>query len=54
MHYYALKQDGNNTFVMQVEDTDDGQFLTGISNPSERDMILDAYELAVDANPETE
>ena len=51
---YALlrsEQDGNNTFVMQVEDTDDGQFLTGISNPSERDMILDAYELAVDANP---
>ena len=54
---YALlrsEQDGNDTFVMQVENTDDGQFLTGISDPSERNMILDAYEIAVDANPETE
>jgi uncharacterized protein YrzB (UPF0473 family) len=48
------EQDGNNTFVMQVENTDDGQFLTGISDPSKRDMVLDAYEIAVDANPETE
>ncbi|NEU32420.1 DUF1292 domain-containing protein [bacterium LRH843] len=54
---YALlrsEQDGNDTFVMQVENTDDGQFLTGLSDPSERDMILDAYEIAVNANPETE
>jgi len=54
---YALlrsEQDGNNTFVMQVENTDDGQFLIGISDPSESDMILDAYEIALDANPETE
>jgi hypothetical protein len=54
---YALlrsERDGNDTFVMQVENTDDGQFLTGISDPSERHMILDAYEIAVDANPETE
>nr|WP_309100987.1 DUF1292 domain-containing protein [Fredinandcohnia onubensis] len=51
---YALlhsEQDQNNTFVMQVENTDDGQFLTGINDPSERDMVLDAYEIAVDANP---
>ncbi|MEH7237712.1 DUF1292 domain-containing protein [Bacillus sp. JJ1562] len=45
------EQDQNNTFVMQVENTDDGQFLTGISDPSERDMVLDAYEIAIDANP---
>lgn len=54
---YALlssEQDGSDTFVMQVENTDEGQFLTGISDPSERNMILDAYEIAVDANPETE
>ncbi|WP_010280732.1 DUF1292 domain-containing protein [Bacillus timonensis] len=51
---YALlrsEHDQNNTFVMQVENTDDGQFLAGISDPSERDMVLDAYEIAVDANP---
>ena len=54
---YALlcsEQDGKNTFVMQVENTDDGQFLTGISDPSERNMVLDAYEIAVDASLETE
>lgn len=45
------EQDQNNTFVMQVENTVDGQFLTGINDPSERDMVLDAYEIAVDANP---
>lgn len=45
------EQDQNNTFVMQVENTDGGQFLTGINDPSERDMVLDAYEIAVDANP---
>jgi hypothetical protein len=45
------EQDQNNTFVMQVENTDDGQFLKGINDPSERDMVLDAYEIAVDANP---
>lgn len=51
---YALlhsEQDQNNTFVMQVENTDDGQFLTGINDPTERDMVLYAYEIAVDANP---
>ncbi|THE09745.1 DUF1292 domain-containing protein [Bacillus timonensis] len=51
---YALlrsEQDQSNTFVMQVENTEDGQFLTGINDSSERDMVLDAYEIAVDANP---
>ncbi|WP_453995815.1 DUF1292 domain-containing protein [Bacillus nitroreducens] len=51
---YALLRseiDQNETFVMQVEDTEDGQYLTGIENPSEREMVLDAYEIAVDANP---
>ncbi|WP_077618433.1 DUF1292 domain-containing protein [Bacillus sinesaloumensis] len=45
------EQDQNNTFVMQVENTDNGQYLKGINDPSERDMVLDAYEIAVDANP---
>ncbi|MFZ0445255.1 MAG: DUF1292 domain-containing protein [Bacillus sp. (in: firmicutes)] len=48
------EQDGNNTFVMQVENTDDNQFLIGINDPSKLDMVLEAYEIAVDANPETE
>ncbi|MDR4885958.1 DUF1292 domain-containing protein [Fredinandcohnia sp. QZ13] len=51
---YALlrsEQDQNYTFVMQVENTEDGQFLTGINDSSEREMVLDAYEIAVDANP---
>ncbi|MEH7380228.1 DUF1292 domain-containing protein [Bacillus sp. JJ1533] len=45
------EQDENKTFVMEVENTDEGQFLTRISNTTERDMVLDAYEIAVDANP---
>jgi hypothetical protein len=54
---YALlssEKDGNDAFVMEVENTDEGQFLTGISDPSERNMVLDAYEIAVDASLETE
>ncbi|MFS0823199.1 DUF1292 domain-containing protein [Bacillus sp. 1P02SD] len=51
---YALlrsEQDQDHTIVMLVENTEDGQFLTGINDSSERDMVLDAYEIAVDANP---
>lgn len=41
----------NDLFVMKVEDDEDGQFLTKIKNPIEKNMILDAYEIAVAANP---
>ncbi|MFT4414296.1 DUF1292 domain-containing protein [Fredinandcohnia humi] len=51
---YALlrsDEDENETFVMQVENTKNGQYLVNVSDPSERNMVLDAYEIAVEANP---
>lgn len=51
---YALlrsEQNADDTFVMQVENTDEGQFLVGLYDNHERDMVLDAYEIAVQANP---
>jgi uncharacterized protein YrzB (UPF0473 family) len=50
-HSYALLSSNEDTILMRVEDEDDGQFLVGITDPDERDSILHAYEIAVDANP---
>lgn len=41
----------NDLYVMQVQDDEDGQFLVSIKDDREKDMVLDAYEIAVDANP---
>ncbi|WP_264191488.1 DUF1292 domain-containing protein [Metabacillus litoralis] len=51
---YALFQeseDFNHTFIMQVEDEEDGQYLVHINDFNKKNLILDAYEIAVDANP---
>ncbi|MFS0863759.1 DUF1292 domain-containing protein [Fredinandcohnia sp. 179-A 10B2 NHS] len=51
---YALlrsEQNAEDTFVMEVENSDEGQFLVGLYDNHERDMVLDAYEIAVQANP---
>jgi len=45
------KEDNSVTFVMQVKDELDGQYLFGIDDPTMTNMVLDAYEIAVDANP---
>ncbi|ARK30461.1 DUF1292 domain-containing protein [Halalkalibacter krulwichiae] len=50
-HSYALLTSNEETILMRVEDEEDGQYLVGITDPAERDSILDAYEIAVDANP---
>lgn len=50
-HSYALLSSNEDTILMRVEDEDDEQFLVGITDPVERDSILHAYEIAVDANP---
>ncbi|WP_318502771.1 DUF1292 domain-containing protein [Bacillus sp. T3] len=41
----------NDLFVMRVEDDEDGQVLTKVKNQKEKEMIFDAYEIAVSANP---
>jgi uncharacterized protein YrzB (UPF0473 family) len=51
---YALlrsKHDPNDAIVMQVENEKDRQYLIGIEDSHKKDMVLDAYEIAVDANP---
>jgi hypothetical protein len=45
-HSYALLTSNEETLLMRVE-----QYLVGISDPNERDSILQAYEIAVEANP---
>ncbi|MFC0560044.1 DUF1292 domain-containing protein [Halalkalibacter alkalisediminis] len=50
-HSYALLSSNEDTILMRVEDEADGQYLVGITDPEERDSILYAYEIAVDANP---
>ncbi|WP_332697519.1 DUF1292 domain-containing protein [Halalkalibacter lacteus] len=50
-HSYALLTSNEETILMRVEDNDDEQYLVGISDPNERDSILHAYEIAVEANP---
>ncbi|PLR98272.1 DUF1292 domain-containing protein [Bacillus sp. T33-2] len=48
---YALLRSEEETILMRVEDEGGEQFLVGIEDESERDSILDAYEIAVDAAP---
>ncbi len=51
---YALltpKEKIEDTYIMQVKDEEDGQYLIGINDPTKTSMVLDAYEIAVDANP---
>ncbi|WP_237562889.1 DUF1292 domain-containing protein [Bacillus dakarensis] len=51
---YALLRsayDQDDTFIMQVEEDENGQHLIGLDNADDKEMLLDAYEIAVDANP---
>lgn len=52
---YALlrsKHNQDDTIIMQVETDDENkQYLVGINNDEEKTNVLDAYEIAVDANP---
>lgn len=41
----------NDLFVMQIEDDEDGQVLTKIKDQQKREMVLDAYQIAVQCNP---
>ncbi|MEK1833493.1 DUF1292 domain-containing protein [Priestia megaterium] len=49
---YALLQSNGETLLMRVEEDDnDEQYLVGLTNPQERESILDAYQIAVEAAP---
>ncbi|AST93066.1 MULTISPECIES: DUF1292 domain-containing protein [Sutcliffiella] len=46
---YALLSDGKATVVMQVEEDRGEQYLVGIYSTEEKEAILDAYEIAMEA-----
>jgi uncharacterized protein YrzB (UPF0473 family) len=52
---YALlrsEHDQDDTIIMQVQTDDENkQYLVGINNHEEKTNVLDAYEIAIDANP---
>ncbi|MDE5414447.1 DUF1292 domain-containing protein [Alkalihalobacterium chitinilyticum] len=50
-HSYALLSSDDEIVLMRVEDHEGEQQLVGLSDPEERDAILSAYEIAVEANP---
>lgn len=45
---YALLKGKDETMVMKVEGEEGNQYLVGISDPLERNAILDAYQIAVE------
>ena len=48
---YALLQSNGEALLMRVEDEKGEQYLVGLTDPEERDSILDAYQIAVEATP---
>jgi uncharacterized protein YrzB (UPF0473 family) len=49
---YALLASEDETVLMRVEDDEEeGQYLVGITDSSEMETILSAYQIAVDAAP---
>ncbi|GAA4702516.1 DUF1292 domain-containing protein [Brevibacillus fulvus] len=50
-HWYALLRSEDDMILMRVVNDGDEQYLEGIEDPDEAAAILDAYELAVEAEP---
>jgi hypothetical protein len=48
---YALLAAEDETMVMEVEGEEGDQYLVGISDPTESQSILDAYQIAVEEAP---
>ncbi|YCA13418.1 DUF1292 domain-containing protein [Bacillus sp. AK128] len=53
-HSYALLQNIDETILMRIETEGEEQYLIGINDPDERNSVLDAYQIAVDAAPADE
>jgi len=51
---YALLQSNGEVLLMRVEDEKGEQYLVGLTDSEERDSILDAYQIAVEATPADE
>lgn len=48
---YALLRSNEETVLMRVEEDGKEQYLVGLSDEADKDAILDAYQVAVDAAP---
>ncbi|MGG3798806.1 DUF1292 domain-containing protein [Metabacillus fastidiosus] len=48
--FLRSEEDKEDTIVMEVEDDENGQYLIGIDDPEEINIVLDAYEVALHAN----
>lgn len=48
---YALLASEEETVLMRVEEIEEEQFLVGITDEEERNSVLSAYEIAVEAAP---
>ncbi|WP_134699178.1 DUF1292 domain-containing protein [Ammoniphilus sp. YIM 78166] len=48
---YALLSSEEETILMRVEGDDEDRYLVGITDEEEKDAILSAYEIAVEAAP---
>ena len=48
---YALLRSGDQTSLMEVKEDASGQHLVQITNQSEKESLLDAYQVAVEASP---
>lgn len=51
---FALLRDNKDTLIMKVEEQDGEQYLKGLNNDIEKYNLLDAYQIAVEANPAEE
>ncbi|MDF0725647.1 DUF1292 domain-containing protein [Cytobacillus sp. S13-E01] len=50
-YYTLLSSSDGEPILMKIKGEEGNQELIGISDPNERDNILSAYEIAVEANP---
>ncbi|MED4531655.1 DUF1292 domain-containing protein [Metabacillus fastidiosus] len=48
--FLRSEEDKEDTIVMEVEDDGSGQYLIGIDDPEEVNMVLDAYEVVLHAD----
>ncbi|RLL40593.1 DUF1292 domain-containing protein [Oceanobacillus piezotolerans] len=48
---YALIRKDDESLLMKIEEENDEQYLVGVDNASVSQSLLDAYQIAVEANP---
>lgn len=52
--YALLSSSDDEMYVMKVEEQNGEQYLVGVDDPEEQQNILNAYEIALEADPDDE